>query len=114
MFISRKSHNLIVEELRNQIKELKAERDFYRKAWTRSKGREYVEPQPQPSLPFEPPKTEPPQIVLQPPAFDADWSDDDRDMFRDWAAVNVPQGIDAKDEWQRKYGGRSPLLALSV
>jgi hypothetical protein len=110
MFISRKAHDLIVAELRNQIAELKAERNFYRRAWTKSRGQPFTSASSanaETSLPvFE--RSSPVQET-----FDADWTADDRDLFQRWAH-ELPASVDAEEEWKRLYGCSSPLVALTV
>jgi len=99
------AHDLVVAELRNQIVELKSERDFYRKEWTRSRGKAFTtKADAEPSMP----------LFNQPPTpFDADWTSDDRDLFHRWS-IDLPPHVDAEEEWRRLYGGASPLIALTV
>ncbi len=98
-----KAHELVVVELRNQITELKAERDFYRKEWTKKSGKAFTKPG----------EVEQTMPLFDQPALDAEWTADDRDLFRDWA-LGLPNGVNPEDEWKRLYGSQSPLIVLTV
>jgi hypothetical protein len=100
-----KAHELVVAELRNQIANLTSERDWYRKEWTRLRGKAFTKPsEVEQTMPL---------FDQQPPALDAEWTADDRDLFREWA-VALPNGVNAEDEWRRLYGSQSPLIVLTV
>lgn len=116
MLISRTAHDLIVEEirnqtdlvvaeLRNQIANLTSERDFYRRNWTKSRGQTFTKPgEAEQSLPlFDPPTPAP---------LDADWTHDERMLFKDWAR-DLPQHVNPEAEWESLYGRSSPLLVLT-
>lgn len=115
MFFSRKAHDLIVAELRNRIVELEKERDFYREKWTKSRGAQFPSSKARPSdlsLPlFDRSSTA--QESPKPVRLDDDWTLDDRDLFKDWAA-GLPPGVNAEDEWKRLYGSQPPLIVLTV
>lgn len=132
MFISRKSHDLIVEtlkashesqiatlkashdqvvaELRKQNDSLTEERNHYRKEWTKSRGKAFTK-----RADAEPPMPlfDPPPSPAQESPFDVDWTLDDRDLFTRWS-TGVAREVDPKEEWQRQYGAQSPLVALTV
>src|SRR5262245_20020528 len=86
----KKAHELVVGELRNQVANLTGERDHYRKEWTRARGKAFTKPgEVEQTMPlFD-------QQPLTPPPIDADWNEDDRDIFRDWAA-ELPNGVNAE------------------
>ena len=100
------AHDLIVAELRNQIANLEKERNFYRTQWTKSRGKAFTaKTEEEQTMPlFDLPTTAP---------LDADWTADDRDLFRNWS-VGLPNGVNAEDEWRRLYGSQSPLIVLTV
>lgn len=124
MIILKSAHDLIVAMLMasanerlaakdEQIADLKAERDHYRKEWTRSRGKAFSS---------QPDKAEPPLPLFErssveqsaDPPIDADWTADDRYLYQDWVLRNVPEGVDAEQEWRRLHGDRPPLLELTV
>lgn len=124
MFISLNSHELIVEELRNQLVQrqhahdlvvaelrvqiinLTAERDWYRRNWTKARGQAFTTKS----------EEEAPKMPLfdqtQPAPLDADWTPDDRQMFREWSYGIAPH-LNPEEEWERRYGRSSPLLTLT-
>jgi hypothetical protein len=122
MFISRRAHDLIVAavmasanerlaELRNQIAELKKERDFYRKEWTKSRGQAF--PSPAPAQAEAPMPLFDQRSPAEPEALDANWSVDDRDLFKEWS-LNLGEGVNAEEEYKRIHGSSPPLIALTV
>jgi len=104
----KKANDLVVAELRNQVANLTEERNYYRKEWTRARGKAFSRPgEAEHTMPlFD--QTPPPT-----PALDADWTADDRDLFRQWSN-DLPPGVNAEDEWRRLYGTQPPLIVLTV
>ena len=125
MFISRKSHDLIVEtlkqsyeeqiaalkasrdlvvaELRNQIAKLEESRDWYRGEWRRARGKVVARPvEPEQAMP-----------LFEQRSLDADWNDDERALFQDWAN-DLPKDLNPEEEYRRAFGNTSPLLALTA
>lgn len=105
MFLSLRSHKLIVECLEKRIAELERERDFYRLRWTERQGA--------PLSPDRPVETQHFASLRDAP-FDAAWTPDDRDLFEAWKLANVANGEDAFDVWRRQHGTQAPLMALTV
>ena len=105
-----KAHEMVVAELRNQNVQLTKERDFYLKQWTKSRGEAFPSAKAEHSLPLF---AESSVEQSAPSPLDADWTADDRDLFRDWA-IRLPEGVIAEEEWKRLHGDRPPLLELTV
>jgi len=112
MFISLRSHNLIVEQLREQCAELKAERDWYRDRWTGAQGKTFSQAEPIVEDPDSKRSSEDRDATA--PAIDVGWSEDDRDLFKLWQTGNVREGEQPLEAWERVYGQQTPLMALTV
>lgn len=127
MFISSKTHDLIVNEmrataigamaardaiiaeLRSQIAKLEEAHDWYRKEWTKERGKAFRrrdEPEPQSMPLFD-------QAPTPSPPLDADWNEDERALFQDWA-VDFPKDMNPEEEYRRAFGTTSPLLTLTA
>lgn len=108
-FISRKSHDQVVDLLQGQIDDLKIEREFYRSAWTQKLGTAF--PSPNVGVLATSPADSRPDVI---PKADTYWTADDREIFTTWAAGNVIIGEDALEKWVSLYGSQPPMqIALS-
>ena len=113
MFISRQAHEQIVALLNvqladkdRQIVELKADRDFYRSAWTAKQGERF--PAADATRPF--PLSRSDEVPVR---IDAYWSPDDRDIFLTWASGRFPAGmneLEILDQWKGDYGDSTPSM----
>jgi hypothetical protein len=106
MILSRRAHNEVVALLQAQIRELRAERDFWRARCV-------------PEATILAPMADRLQLetrseVVEPAPIDAGWTADDRAFFAEWARENVAPGIDPLKQWQHHYGNQPPLCALVV
>lgn len=113
MFLSRQAHEQIVALLNaqladkdRQLAELKADRDFYRSAWTAKQGERFTAAET--TTPFLPSRSD------EPPArIDAHWTPDDRDIFLSWANGRFPAGMNELEmlgEWKSDYGDATPSM----
>ena len=105
MFISRRNHETIVSLLKDQLAEMRADRDRFRDIvlGRPSEGTEITARPPYAS-----------RSEVTPERIDANWTADDRDVFFGWAKENVGPGLDPYQVWRERYQGASPLVALTA
>ena len=114
--ILRREHDAIVALYERQAEEMKRERDFYREiALARHPVADVNQAVLDPSLtPLARPVVAAAATPTPPPPIDAGWTPDDRMLFASWAKQNIPNGVNATEEWIRQFGDTSPLAALAV
>jgi hypothetical protein len=117
-FLSRSSHEAICRSLQLQIAELVAERDFYRAEFLKKVGVLFPVPVVPTKVTGEPVLL---NQVIERKAFrldKSDWTQDDRDWYRDeWMAPQVSAGMpaDEADYWYfERFRDAKPLEAFSA